>query len=266
MIEASQHRPATPQPQGGFAAAAPYYRQFRSAYSPELFDRVREACALPQGARMLDLGCGPGTLAIPFSEHCSYILAIDPEPAMIEEGRRGCAAANVEFRVAGSDDLSPAMGRFDLVTIGRAFHWMDRAEVLRRLDSMIEPDGAVALFAEPVLAIAENSWKPGHDRVIAAYRREVEIPPPPDSGASEEGLLLASPFRRMGRVSTIKTARTPVESLVGRAFSTPGTTPAELDERAAEFRQALVEALAPFATAEGVLEISEPQALIARRP
>lgn len=266
MIEASQDWPAPAHGHCGFAAAAPYYRQFRSAYSPELFDRVRETCALPSGARMLDLGCGPGTLAIPFAPHCRHVLAIDPEPAMIEEGRRGCAAPNVEFRVAGSDDLSPAMGRFDLVAIGRAFHWMDRAEVLRRLDSMVEPAGAVVLFAEPTLAIPENPWKPAHDRIVAAYRRKVVIPPRPDSGASEEGLLLASPFSRVGRVSTMKTARISVDSLVGRAFSTPGTTPAELGPLAAELREALGEALAPFATADGILEISEPQALIARRP
>jgi hypothetical protein len=39
-------------------------------------------------------------------------------------------------------DLGSDFGMFQIVTIGRAFHWMDRSEALRRLNTMIEPNGA----------------------------------------------------------------------------------------------------------------------------
>jgi hypothetical protein len=37
----------------------------------------------------------------------------------------------------GSDDLGSGLGHFRIVTIGRSFHWMDRAETLRRLNGLI---------------------------------------------------------------------------------------------------------------------------------
>ena len=45
----------------------------------------------------------------------------------------------------GSYDLTPDMGPFRLVTIGRAFHWMDRAATLAMLDRIVAPAAAVAL-------------------------------------------------------------------------------------------------------------------------
>ena len=96
---------------------------------------------------MLDLGCGPGMLAGAFAPLAGEVVAMDPEPEMlrIAEAEFG-GAGRISFVRGSSFDLSPALGRFRLVTMGRSFQWMDRAETLRRLDGMIEPGGAVALF------------------------------------------------------------------------------------------------------------------------
>ena len=56
------------------------------------------------------------------------------------------AGLPIEFREGSSRDLGPDLGTFRLAVIGRAFHWMDREETLRRLDAIIEPAGAVVLF------------------------------------------------------------------------------------------------------------------------
>ena len=52
----------------------------------------------------------------------------------------------------------PYLGRFKLVTIGRAFHWMDRPATLGLLDALVEAGGAVALFGETYPDVAENAW------------------------------------------------------------------------------------------------------------
>jgi hypothetical protein len=46
-----------------------------------------------------------------------------------------------------------------MVVVGRAFHWMDRAESLRRLDDMIDPDGAVVLFGDEHPGVPDNRWQ-----------------------------------------------------------------------------------------------------------
>ena len=51
------------------------------------------------------------------------------------------------------------MGPYRLVTIGRAFHWMDRAATLAMLDRIVGPGGAVASFTMPIpMWSEENRW------------------------------------------------------------------------------------------------------------
>ncbi|WP_299407906.1 trans-aconitate 2-methyltransferase [uncultured Roseobacter sp.] len=59
--------------------------------------------ALPQGAHVLDLGCGPGASAALMADHGLQVTAMDPVPEMIALARRH---PHVDARLAGFDDLS----------------------------------------------------------------------------------------------------------------------------------------------------------------
>ena len=45
-----------------------------------------------------------------------------------------------------------------LVTMGRAFHWMDRAATLEALEAKLSPKGAVAIIADSVVEGPVNAW------------------------------------------------------------------------------------------------------------
>ena len=64
-------------------------------------DRVRRTVAefVPAGARVLDLGCGPGADAADLAAAGYRITAIDWSPAMVEEARRRVQEAGVADRV-----------------------------------------------------------------------------------------------------------------------------------------------------------------------
>jgi 2-polyprenyl-3-methyl-5-hydroxy-6-metoxy-1,4-benzoquinol methylase len=66
--------------------------------------------------------------------------------------------ARIEFIEASSYDLGSDFGMFQIVTIGRAFHWRDRSEALRRLNTMIEPNGALVVFNDVRPEAHENLW------------------------------------------------------------------------------------------------------------
>ena len=70
-----------------FQSAAPHYLTGRPYYAPALIDRVAELCGLGGADRVLDLGCGPGQLAVAFAAHAGSVLAIDPEPEMLRIAR-----------------------------------------------------------------------------------------------------------------------------------------------------------------------------------
>src|SRR5262245_16842949 len=116
-----------------FAAAAPYYR-YRAPYAPAALEYVREVLELDRSSRVVDLGCGPGSLAIPASRMVGYVLAVDPSHAMIDEGRALAAAGccnNIDWLCAYAEDIEEDLGPFTGAIIGQAFHWMDRDVVLR---------------------------------------------------------------------------------------------------------------------------------------
>jgi cyclopropane fatty-acyl-phospholipid synthase-like methyltransferase len=71
-----------------FEGTAAYYDRYRAPYAPETIEYLVSAFGLDDTARVLDLGCGPGTIAIPISRFVAEVLAVDLDPAMVVEGRR----------------------------------------------------------------------------------------------------------------------------------------------------------------------------------
>ena len=104
---------------------------------------------------MLDPGCGSGPLASAFARLAGHVLALEPEPEMLAAA---ATRANVTWQQGGSATLSPELGRFNLVTMGRSLHWMDRADTLRRLDTVVAAGGAIVLFDDDHPALPDNAW------------------------------------------------------------------------------------------------------------
>jgi SAM-dependent methyltransferase len=249
-----------------FRSAAAHYLVGRPSYAPALIHRVAALCGLDGSGRLLDLGCGPGQLAAAFAPFATDVLAVDPEPEMLAEGERLGNGAAVTFRLGSSQDLDLSWGRFRAVTIGRAFHWMDRAETARRLDGMIEPGGALVLFRVDHLDVPDNAWRTAFqealDNALGESGRSAWRGP---GWVRHEAVLLDSPFPAMERVGVIERRRTPAASLIDRALSMSRTTRARLGAAADGLRDQ-VKALVAAASVDGmVTEVVESVALIARR-
>jgi ubiquinone/menaquinone biosynthesis C-methylase UbiE len=128
---------------------ASFYARFRRPYPAEFVARLREFGSGGRG-RLLDLGCGTGILLLQLAPFFDQAVGMDPEPDMLREAERatrrnGCE--NVELIRGSSAELqalAPALGRFDLVAIGTAFHYMDPQATLSELQR-ITPGAAVAV-------------------------------------------------------------------------------------------------------------------------
>lgn len=254
-----------------FRSTAAFYGRYRLAYPQALIARVAERCGLWPGDAVLDLGCGPGPLAVGFARLGARATGLDPEPEMLAAAAREAAAAGVEVSlVEGSSyDLSPALGRFRLVVMGRSFHWMDRPATLAALDRMIEPGGAVVLFGDRHIEAPGPDWKPVHKRLIEAYvpdraalRRAHHGP----DWLPHEAVLLASPFSAIETLGIVVDLRLDVEAVVGRVFSMSGSSPAALGGRREAFEAELRRELAAIAPDGAFREIAEVRAVVARRP
>src|SRR6476620_6323631 len=74
-----------------FAEAVPYYKH-RAPYAPAALEYLVDQVDLNDRSRVLDLGCGTGTIASPLSRFVRRVLAVDPCQAMIAEGQAVAAA------------------------------------------------------------------------------------------------------------------------------------------------------------------------------
>jgi hypothetical protein len=152
---------------------------------------------------------------------------------------------------------------FNVVTIGRAFHWMDRADALRRLDALVEPDGAVILFNDVRPDVPENIWCKQYTELVDSYaNRDACISP---ERLRHEAVLLESSFNILVRIGLIERRPVPIERLVDRAFSMSTSSPEQLGPLSDRLAQELLTQMSKFAPNGIVVEVIESQALIARR-
>jgi SAM-dependent methyltransferase len=251
-----------------FTAAAKHYRAGRPAYAKGLISRVVKELRLGGKDAVMDLGCGPGTLAMLFAPFVRSALAIDPCPEMLEVARYAAKGAdNVHFKSGSSFDIGSELGTFKLVMIGRAFHWMDRSDTLQRLDAMVEREGAIALFSDSHPKHRDNAWVEPYQRIIEnhasgdierASRRSADWP-------SDEEILLDSPFARLERVAVIENRALPAEHLVERALSISAINEANLGGKMQHLIDDIQELSLRFSLGGVVSEVIETSALIARR-
>lgn len=253
-----------------FRSSAAHYLAGRPAYAPRLTQLVARFTGLTTLHRMLDLGCGPGMLAGGFAPLAAEVLAMDPEPEMLRVAKsKFGGSGKIRFVRGSSYDLSPSMGHFRLVTMGRSFHWMDRAETLRVLNGMIEPDGAVALFdSNHSPGVPDNAWNPGYSALLRRYAAgdaEHARTRGPD-WVRHEAFLLDSAFCQLDEISVIERRQVSVEQLIDRAFSRSSTSPDRLGDTAPKLAAEIEALLRPLAT-EGLLqEVVATSALLGRRP
>lgn len=254
---------------GRFHGLADVYAVGRPVYPVRLAKRVATLLEL-DGRRhdVLDLGTGPGFLALAFWPYARRVVGVDPEPQMLRVAAAAAKAAGaaIELVQGSSSSISPELGRFRAVTIGRAFHWMDRPRTLRTLDTLIEPGGAVVLFADSYPDVPANAWYASFRSVIDRYARN---DPARDVLATEknhEAVLIASPFNQLERIAVLESRTTPIERLVNRALSYGRAWDGRPGPHSEGLAHDVRAVLQPFVTDGLIDEVIEGTALTARRP
>ncbi|MFJ8942910.1 class I SAM-dependent methyltransferase [Streptomyces sp. NPDC102395] len=131
-----------------FSGSAVHYARGRLPYAPGLVDVLTEALGLDGRGRLLDVGCGPGTLALRLAHRFGEVVGVDPDGGMIAEAERAAAAAGVaagkaRWVRARAEQLPAGLGEFTVAVFGQSFHWMDRDLVAATVRDMLVPGGAL---------------------------------------------------------------------------------------------------------------------------
>lgn len=129
---------------------------FRDGYvrSRGFRDRLRawgtliERYARPDD-RVIDAGCGAGTLSFEAARIAAHVDGIDGAERMIDLARASAqegGIANVSFEVALFETLSDRAGRYDLVLCSSVLEYLpDLAAEIARLSALLRPGGRLIL-------------------------------------------------------------------------------------------------------------------------
>jgi SAM-dependent methyltransferase len=144
---------------------------------------VAHFAAMPSDARVLEIGCGPGTL-IPFlpNHHGDYV-GFDHNPQYIETARGRFPKDSFSFfradLVKARKYLAQQNRRFDVVLAAAVLHHLDDREALDLVDlaaTFCQPhgffasfDGAIVEGEHPVAAGLLRADRGGHVRAPDAY-------------------------------------------------------------------------------------------------
>jgi SAM-dependent methyltransferase len=255
---------------GRFASTVGLYEELRPPYPPAFFATVAQNLELSKQHELIDLGTGPGLLALGFAPYVGHITGVDPEPKMLAAARaaaarQGQALALIESR---AEDLGDDIGQFDLVTIGRALHWMDEAALGPLFQRLVAADGVVAVCASFSALDGRNAWLEAYTMARRAWSDERLWLESRRGGRTHRELATVLAGSRFHAAETIRVETThevSVERLARRVLTFSSSSPAALGDRVDAMVADVESRLKPFAR-EGILtEVLVSTAQLARR-
>lgn len=104
---------------------------------------------VPEGAqRVLDVGCGAGSLARALAARVAYVDGVDRSPGMIDAARLS-TPANVHLHLADALTVDLPDETYDAVVSSAVLHHLPLADVLPRMARWLRPGGVLAAVALP---------------------------------------------------------------------------------------------------------------------
>lgn len=173
-----------------FNGSAGYYRRGRIPYAEGLAGSLEAVLGLNGRGRLLDVGCGPGVIALRLAHLFGHVIGLDPDADMLDEARRAAGqqgSTNVSWVQVRAEELPAGLGTFSVITFAQSFHWMDRPKVASAVGSMLEPGGAVVQI------------DPGRDGLAAGQAPTGRYPAAPFEAIDKLRRSYLGPDRRAGQ-------------------------------------------------------------------
>ncbi|WP_329612567.1 class I SAM-dependent methyltransferase [Streptomyces brevispora] len=255
-----------------FDTTAPFYAAYRPGIPKEAVELLAQRVAGKEHRALLDLGSGTGQVPLALAGKMTEIDVVEQDAGMLGEADDALAGLPVAVRLhntSAEEFTPPASYRADLVTVCRAFHWMDQDVVLSRLEGMTAPDATVAVMGDGSLWTARTEWTDALRALIQEYLGEERR-----AGVGKKYAAHNRPYREIlaqsafGQVEehTIAVEREwRTETVIGYLYSTSFAARPLFGERVDDFERRARALLNEHASADGLIEHASFQLILGRR-
>jgi SAM-dependent methyltransferase len=127
-----------------FGQAADVYQTFRPDYPGEIFRRILEWIPADRRNCAIDLGAGTGKASRELARSFREVIAIEPDPLMVEKLRE--AALQAAIIQITAEEYERERSSADLINFAQSLHWMDIPRVLEKCIGWLRSGGILAVY------------------------------------------------------------------------------------------------------------------------
>lgn len=225
-----------------YAGSAEHYAVGRMGYPGVLAGALRDELGLDGHGRLLDVGCGPGSLTLLLAGLFEEAVGVDADADMIAVAARhadDAGVTNTQWRAVRAEELPVGLGVFRVATFAQSFHWMDQALVAQRVRDMLAPDGAWVhvkasthrgAAGEEPLPYPRPPWNAVEElvaRYLGPVRRAGQGMLPNGTRSGEEEIMLKAGYTGPTRITVggDEVVERGIDELVAAVFSLSSSTP-----------------------------------------
>ena len=237
-----------------YAGSAAYYATGRVPYPVGVRDALRRELRLDGRGRLLDVGCGPGSLTLLLAPLFEEAVGVDADGGMLEAAGRAAATAgvsNTRWCHMRAEDLPGALGQFRVATfasrstgsIGRGWPaWSSGcwSRPAHGCTCTRRPTRACPATTRSRTRARRGTRSPRWSAATSARSAGPAGASCRGTPASEDEVLRAAGFDGPTQIIVpAGTVRRTEDEVVASVFSLSGSTPHLLGERRAEFERDL---------------------------
>ncbi|WP_435613480.1 class I SAM-dependent methyltransferase [Streptomyces sp. bgisy159] len=258
-----------------FADTAPYYATYRPGIPAAAVRLLSQTVAGKQHPVLLDLGSGTGQVPAALHEAFAEIDVVERDPGMLAEADKALAGlpdTTIRLHNKPAEQFVPPHADWaaDMVTVCRAFHWMDQPAVLSLLDGCTAKDAAVVVMGDGSLWTARSAWTDALRSLIQEYTGTARRAGKDKTYAAHDRpyreILAESAFAHIEEHAIdVERPWTP-QTVIGYLYSTSFASRPLFGDRLQEFEERALALLSEHTDAGGLIEHARFDVLIARRP
>lgn len=130
-----------------YSKVADAYNRTRPRYPQEIISRTIELTKLGGDAKILEIGCGPGTATTEFAKLGFSMVCLEPSQESCNLARQNCARfSDVEIINTTFEEWELQTNKFNAVLAATSFHWVSPEIGYPKVEKVLEDNGCLILL------------------------------------------------------------------------------------------------------------------------